>query len=135
MVTNYINLKFNRFRQFLFGTTNKPGGNMGTKIYVGNISWSTTDQQLAEDFSSFGTITEAKVVMDRETNRSKGFGFVTFESDEAAEKAITTMDGQSVGGRNIRVSVAQDRPRQPRGTRDGDGYSNNRGSQYSNRRY
>ena len=71
---------------------------MASKVYVGNISWNTTEEELENDFAKFGTITEAKIVFDRETNRSKGFAFVTFEDTESADKAIAAMDGSSVGG-------------------------------------
>ena len=84
---------------------------MGTKIFVGSLSWGTTDQMLHDAFAGFGTISEAKVILDRETGRSRGFGFVTFEEEDATQKAIQGMDGQEVDGRNIRVNEAQERRR------------------------
>lgn len=81
------------------------------KLYVGGLSWGTTDEGLRDAFSRFGEITEARVIMDRETGRSRGFGFVTFAQDDHAMNAISEMDGQSLDGRNIRVNEAEDRPR------------------------
>ena len=80
---------------------------MGNNLFVGGLAWATTDDSLRESFESFGTVTEAKVIMDRETGRSRGFGFVTFETDEQAQEAIAGMDGQNLEGRTIRVNVAQ----------------------------
>ncbi len=85
---------------------------MGKKLYVGNLSYSVGDQALQDAFASFGAIASARVITDRETGRSKGFGFVEMESDEAATLAIEKMNGQSLDGRNISVSEA--RPQSPR---------------------
>ena len=84
---------------------------MGNKIFVGSLSWGTSDQMLNEAFAAFGTISEAKVILDRETGRSRGFGFVTFDDDGAVEKAVAGMDGQELDGRSIRVNEAQERRR------------------------
>jgi len=81
------------------------------KLYVGGLSWGTTDEGLRDAFSRFGEISEARVIMDRETGRSRGFGFVTFVQDDAAQNAISEMDGSNLDGRNIRVNEAEDRPR------------------------
>lgn len=83
-----------------------------TKLYVGNLPYSFDDAKLAEVFSKFGTVLSAVVIKDRETRRSKGFGFVEFESEEAAKKAIQEMDGADIDGRNLKVNEA--RPQQPR---------------------
>ncbi|XP_078167253.1 glycine-rich RNA-binding protein 4, mitochondrial-like [Carex rostrata] len=83
---------------------------MGTKLFVGGLSYSTDDQSLKEAFDNFGNVTEARVITDRETGRSRGFGFISFDTDEAAESAQSSMDGQEVQGRNIRVSLANERP-------------------------
>ena len=84
---------------------------MGKKLFVGGISWNTGDAELRQAFESFGEITEATVVTDRQTGRSRGFGFVTFADDESAAKAVTELDGTELDGRNIRVNEAHDKPR------------------------
>ena len=82
-----------------------------TKIFVGNLPWGTDDQQLRNDFEQFGTVTEARVVTDRETGRSRGFGFVTYKTTEEAESAINQANGANFGGRTLTVNLANDRPR------------------------
>lgn len=84
---------------------------MSNKLFVGGLSWNTTDEGLREAFSRFGEIVEAKVISDRETGRSRGFGFVTLADSAAAQNAIREMDGSSLDGRNIRVNEAQDNGR------------------------
>jgi len=84
---------------------------MAKKLFVGSLSWDTNDDGLHEAFAQFGEITEAKVITDRDSGRSRGFGFVTFVDDEAADKAIAAMNGFQLDGRAIRVDVAQDRQR------------------------
>ncbi len=81
---------------------------MGKKLYVGNLSYSTTDASLQDFFAQAGTVTSAKVIMDRDSGRSKGFGFVEMSSDDEAAKAVETLNGQVVDGRPIRVSEARD---------------------------
>lgn len=81
---------------------------MGKKLFVGNLSWGTDESSLEGLFAEFGTIREIKVITDRETGRSRGFAFVTFDTDAAAEAALAT-DGGKLDGRDIRVSVAEDR--------------------------
>jgi cold-inducible RNA-binding protein len=71
------------------------------------VSWTMTNEDLIEAFSAYGNVTQASIVMDRETNRSRGFAFVTFESPEAASAAIESLDGQELKGRQVRVSLAQ----------------------------
>ncbi|KAH8172536.1 RNA recognition motif domain-containing protein [Sarocladium implicatum] len=78
-----------------------------SKLYVGNLSYNTTDDSLRECFGQFGTVTDSKVMLDRETGRSRGFGFVTLSSEEEAQNAITQMDGQDLEGRRLRVNPAQ----------------------------
>ena len=93
-------------------STNHPErktGAMSKKLFVGSLSWDTTDEGLHEAFAQFGEITEAKVITDRDSGRSRGFGFVTFSDDEAADKAMSAMNGFQLDGRPIRVDVAQDR--------------------------
>jgi len=82
---------------------------MQNKLFVGNLSWGITDDQLNEYFSQAGNVVEAKVIFDRMSGRSKGFGFVTFETDEEAQKAIEMFDGKEFDGREINVSVARPR--------------------------
>ncbi|NNM54388.1 MAG: RNA-binding protein [Spirochaetales bacterium] len=88
------------------------------KIYVGNLSYTTNDQGLNELFAQFGEVADAKVVIDRETRRSKGFGFVEMPNQNQGEEAIRQLDGRQVDGRNLRVNVAQPREeRAPRSNR------------------
>ena len=84
---------------------------MGSKLFAGGLAWGTTDMSLRAAFEAFGVVKEAKVIMDRETGRSKGFGFVTFEKAEDARTAMDKMNGASLDGRNIRVNEAEQRPR------------------------
>lgn len=93
---------------------------MSKKLYIGNLPYSIDDSALLAEFSKFGAVASAKVITDRETGRSKGFGFVEMESDSDADQAIEKMNGQPMGGRNINVSEA--RPQAPReGGRGGGG--------------
>ena len=78
-----------------------------SKLYVGNLPFSTTDDDLAELFGSYGAITEAKTITDRETGRPRGFAFVTFENPAAAQDAQSALDGKDFQGRALRVSEAQ----------------------------
>lgn len=82
---------------------------MSNKLFVGNLSWGIDTAKLEEIFAPFGTVTDAIVLTDRETGRSRGFGFVTFESAEEAEKAIAELNETEVEGRNIVVNVAKER--------------------------
>ena len=79
------------------------------KIYVGNIAFNTTEDDLQEAFQQFGSVTSAAVITDRHTGRSKGFGFVEMDNDEEARTAISTLNGQEVGGRRVVVSEARPR--------------------------
>ena len=92
---------------------------MGNKLYVGNLPYSVRDSDLEQAFGQFGTVTSAKVMMDRETGRSKGFGFVEMGSDPEAQAAISGMNGQPLGGRSIVVNEA--RPMEARPPRSGGG--------------
>jgi RNA recognition motif-containing protein len=94
---------------------------MSKKLFVGSLSWNTDDHGLKEAFAPFGEIVEAKVITDRDSGRSRGFGFVTFEDDEAAEKAISAMNNTELDGRAIRVDVALDKRRDGGGGRGGYG--------------
>lgn len=88
---------------------------MGNKLYVGNLAYSVRDDSLHQAFSEFGTVTSAKVMMDRETGRSKGFGFVEMGSDPEAQAAINGMNGQPLEGRAIVVNEARPREERPGG--------------------
>ncbi|MFK7926797.1 MAG: RNA recognition motif domain-containing protein, partial [Myxococcota bacterium] len=82
---------------------------MGNKLFVGGLAWATDDSGLHDAFSRFGEVSEAKVILDRETGRSRGFGFVTYNQEADAQSAIQALDGSSLDGRTIRVNEAQDR--------------------------
>ena len=90
---------------------------MGNKLYVGNLPYTVRDEDLQQSFGEFGSITSAKVMMERDTGRSKGFGFVEMGSDAEAQAAIAGMNGQSLGGRSITVNEA--RPMEARPPRTG----------------
>ncbi len=92
---------------------------MGNKLYVGNLPYTVRDGDLEQSFGEFGSVTSAKVMMERDTGRSKGFGFVEMGSDAEAQAAIDGMHGQSLGGRSITVNDA--RPMEPRPPRSGGG--------------
>ena len=92
---------------------------MGNKLYVGNLPYSVRDGDLEQSFGQFGTVTSAKVMMERDTGRSKGFGFVEMASDPEAQAAISGMNGQPLGGRSLVVNEA--RPMEPRPPRSGGG--------------
>jgi hypothetical protein len=92
---------------------------MGNKLYVGNLPYSVRDGDLEQSFGQFGTVTSAKVMMERDTGRSKGFGFVEMGSDAEAQAAISGMNGQPLGGRSLVVNEA--RPMEPRPPRSGGG--------------
>jgi len=101
--------------------------NMSKKLFVGGLSWNTTDMLLRQAFEAFGPVMEAKVVLDRETGRSRGFGFVTFTDAAHAQQAMTELDGQSLDGRTIRVNEAQERAPGDRGPGGGGGGGGYRG--------
>jgi cold-inducible RNA-binding protein len=94
---------------------------MGTKVFVGGLAWATTSEGLKAAFDACGSIVEAKVVTDRDTGRSRGFGFVTFTDDAGCRKAIETMDGATIDGRQVRVNEAENKPREGGGGRGGFG--------------
>jgi cold-inducible RNA-binding protein len=93
---------------------------MGNKLYVGNLAYSIRDNDLQQAFAQFGTVTSAKVMMERDTGRSKGFGFVEMGSDAEAQAAINGLNGQPLGGRSVVVNEA--RPMEPRPPRSAGGY-------------
>lgn len=95
---------------------------MATKLFVGSLAWATNDDSLKDFFSAAGTVVSASVIMDRETNRSKGFGFVEMSSDEEAKAAVDQLNGKDLDGRAIVVSEARPREERPRGGGGGGGY-------------
>ena len=103
---------------------------MGNKLYVGNLAYSVRDESLQSSFGQFGTVTSAKVMMDRETGRSKGFGFVEMGSDAEAQAAINGMNGQSLDGRAIVVNEARPREERPGGFGGGGGGRSGGGGGY-----
>lgn len=101
---------------------------MATKLFVGSLPYSVTDDQLGQLFAEAGTVVSAKVIMDRDSGRSKGFGFVEMSSEEEAQAAIKNMNGKEVDGRTITVSEA--RPQEPRNNGPRGGFGNDRGPRY-----
>jgi cold-inducible RNA-binding protein len=99
---------------------------MQKKLFVGGLSWGTDENMLRAAFDRFGEIEEVKVITDRNTGRSRGFGFVTFTEEKAAQDAVAEMDGTMLDSRNIKVNEAQER--KPGGRNRGRGY--NRGNNY-----
>lgn len=93
---------------------------MAKKIYVGNLAFSVNDEELQQAFSSFGNVISARIVIDKMSGRSKGFGFVEIEEDAGADEAINKMNGQEIGGRPVRVSEAK--PQEDRPRREGGGF-------------
>lgn len=90
-----------------------------TKLFVGNLAWGTTDSSLSEAFSRYGTVVDARVVLDRFTGRSRGFGFIEYDAADSAAEALEAMNGFNLDGRNVRVDRANRRPqRQPRRSND-----------------
>jgi len=90
---------------------------MSSKLFVGNLSFNTTENDLQDAFAAFGTVTEANLMMDRMTNRPRGFGFVTMSSAEEAQKAIEGLNGKDMDGRALTVNVAKPREERPGGGR------------------
>jgi RNA recognition motif-containing protein len=92
------------------------GRKLKMNIYVGNLSYKMTDDSLGNLFKSYGSVSESKIVMDRDTGRSKGFGFVEMPNQSEGDEAIRQLDGKEVEGRNIKVNVAKPREDKPRRT-------------------
>lgn len=110
---------------------------MAAKLFVGSLAWGTTDDSLSEFFAQVGTVVSAKVITDRDSGRSKGFGFVEMSTDEEAAKAVAELNGKDLDGRAINVNEA--RPQEPRENRGGGsggyGGGNRNSGGYSNDRY
>lgn len=106
---------------------------MATKLFVGSLAWGTTDDSLRDLFATVGTVTSASVIMDRETNRSKGFGFVEMSTDDEAKAAVEQLNNKELDGRTIIVNEARPREERPRsfggggGGGGGGGYNRDRG--------
>lgn len=90
------------------------------RIFVGGLPWSTTDEELGELLAQYGEVGSASVITDRETGRSRGFGFIEMANDEEADKAIEALNETEFGGRTIQVNVAREREDRPRNDRGGD---------------
>jgi RNA recognition motif-containing protein len=117
---------------------------MATKLFVGSLSWNVNDDMLKEFFAPVGTVVSATVITDRDTNRSKGFGFVEMSSDEEAKEAVAQLNGKELDGRSVNVSEAKPREEGPRrsfggggggGYGGGGGRSDSRGGGGGGRRY
>ena len=104
---------------------------MGKKLYVGNLTYDVTDSDLQNMFEPHGSVQSAQVIMDRDTGRSKGFGFVEMDNDKEAQAAIAALNGKDINGRALTVNEA--RPREERG--GGRGFSGGRGGAGGGRRY
>jgi len=94
---------------------------MGNRLFVGGLAWATDDEALRRAFENFGEVTDAKVITDRDSGRSRGFGFVTFAEEESAQNAVNEMHESDLDGRTIKVSEARERSRGPRGGGGGGG--------------
>lgn len=94
---------------------------MSTKLFVGNLSFKTTENDLQDAFAAHGTVVEANIMMDRMSGRSRGFAFVTMGSPEEAQKAIDGMNGAQLDGRALTVNIARPREERPPGNRGGGG--------------
>jgi RNA recognition motif-containing protein len=106
---------------------------MSNKLFVGNLSFNTTENDLNDAFSAFGTVTETNLMMDRMTNRPRGFGFVTMGTEEEAQAAINALNGASIDGRAVTVNIARPKEEGSRGPRRE--FSGGRGGGGRNNRY
>src|SRR5262252_5663815 len=104
---------------------------MGKKLYIGNLDYGVTDSALEQMFAAYGTVESAQVIMDRDTGRSKGFGFVEMKTDQEAQAAIAGLNGQQSGGRSLTVNEAKPKPEGGRGGSGGrGGYGGGGGRRY-----
>jgi cold-inducible RNA-binding protein len=110
---------------------------MGKKLYVGNLGYGVTDSDLQRMFEPHGTVESAQVIMDRDTGRSKGFGFVEMKTEQEAQTAISAMNGKDADGRALTVNEAKPRPEGGRGGSGGRGHGGGGGGRggYGNRRF
>ncbi|HEX2735224.1 MAG TPA: RNA-binding protein [Polyangiaceae bacterium] len=109
-----------RHRWFVSAHEKRSKESMGNKLFVGGLSWNTDDQGLRAAFEPFGAVEDARVMTDRDTGRSRGFGFVTFTDSASAQNAMKQMDGTELDGRRVAVNEAQERA--PRGGGGGGGF-------------
>jgi len=100
------------------------------KLYVGNLSYNTSEDELRDAFAQYGEVASAKIITDRDTGRSKGFGFVEFNDDEAAKRAMSSLNGTDLGGRNLTVNEARPQADRPRSGMGGGRERNGGGSGY-----
>jgi cold-inducible RNA-binding protein len=110
------------------------GKSMSTKLFVGNLSFNTTENQLQDIFAAHGNVIGVDLIMDKFSGRPRGFGFVTMESKEAADAAIQALNGKSIDGRAITVNEARPREERPRGGGGGGGYRDRGGDRGGDRR-
>lgn len=108
---------------------------MSNKLFVGNLSFDTTENDLQDTFAAYGTVTETNLMMDRMTNRPRGFGFVTMSTAEEAQAAIAGLHGHDVGGRALTVNVARPREDRPAGGGGRREFGGNRGGSGGRSRY
>lgn len=99
---------------------------MSKKLFVGSLSWGIRDEALKKAFSAHGEVTEAIVILEKGSNRSRGFGFVTFATEEEAQTAMEFMNGQELDGRNVHVSIAEEKRERP--NNNNKNFKNNRGN-------
>lgn len=97
---------------------------MSKKLFVGGLSWGTSEDTLHSSFEQFGSLEEVKIITDRDSGRSRGFGFVTFANNEDADKAIESMNGTELDGRSLNVNEARERAPRRDNNRHGGGYNN-----------
>lgn len=117
--------KYSVFKKFRLSAKEDKVSN---SVYVGNLSWNATEEQLSEEFAQFGNVLRIKLPTDRETGKKRGFAFVDFETSQSAQSAISKMNGQEFLGRPLKVSEAVERqPRQADSGYASDNYSNDRG--------
>ncbi len=108
--------------------------NMSNKLFVGNLDFKVTENDLQDAFAAYGTVVETNLVTDRTTGRPRGFAFVTMSSPEEAQKAIDGLNGKELGGRALNVNIARPREEQPGGGRRGSGGGGGRGGYGGGRR-
>ena len=108
---------------------------MGKKLYIGNLGYGVTQDDLLKLFEPHGTVESAQVIMERETGRSKGFGFVEMKTDQQAQAAIAALNGQDAGGRSLTVNEARPRPESGRNRSEGRGSFGGGSGGYGDRRY
>jgi len=108
---------------------------MSNKLFVGNLSFNTTENDLQDTFAAFGTVSETNLMMDRMTNRPRGFAFVTMSTPEEAQQAISELNGRELGGRALTVNIAQPRENRPNRSPSGNGGARREFSGSSRNRY